>query len=423
MRRFQRIAVVFLLLAPIAAARAEEPASPLPVALEDLELLPVHEAEWAQLLDGHREVVVRLMFLGERARKVWSHLEAREDPQDAGSRKLHAQIARVREDLRSPLLRLLELVRPFGVDEEVLRVLDDTPDGPRRIERQALRVVLHVPRLTESQRALLVPLAHRTEGALVALEHLRGRIDEGVLDADQLALQKRFWRVVDAALDRGQRVALRRRLPKEMAKIPDLFAVLYTLPGLAPSQATRLKALLVELEQSAAPDQAIVARFAARVAEEGVSGVERGRLEREKQAAEMRNVARFARAWKAGQEILTPNQRAELASVPPLLSVQERPGDLKAWLAAFDLDAAQRGRLRAVWARHGSAKGRMLQELARAALMAEGFGPDSPQQETVEILRAQAYAEALVEARRAAHEIVDEVLTVEELLAWVLGGA
>ena len=64
----------------------------------------------------------------------------------------------------------------------------------------------------------------------------------------------------------------------------------------------------------------------------------------------------------------------------------------------------------------------MLQGLARAALMEEGFGPDAPQQEMAQVLEAQAYAEALVEARRAAHEIVLDVLTPEQLLGWVLGG-
>ena len=54
--------------------------------------------------------------------------------------------------------------------------------------------------------------------------------------------------------------------------------------------------------------------------------------------------------------------------------------------------------------------------------MEEGFGPDAPQQEMAEVLKAQAYAEALVEARKAAHEIVRDVLTPEQLLGWVLGG-
>ena len=423
MRRLLLLAVLPLLLVLPWTAHADEVRAPLPIALEDIELLPVHEVEWAQLLHEHRDVVTRLMFLGERIKKVYGHLQAREDKQDGGSLKLIEQIQRIREDLRPHLTRLLELIRPFGIDEHVLQVLADAPRGERRIERQAMRVVLQVPRLTSRQRELLAPLAGRVEGALLALEHLRGRdgVDESVLDVEQLALQKRYWRVVDATLDRDQRVALRRRLPKDMAKYADLFAVLYTLPGLTAPQGTRLKALLVELEQAAAPDQAVVARVQARLAE-GVEGAERARLEREKQAAEGRNVALYVRVWAEGLAVLTPDQRAELAAVPPLLTVQERPGDLEVWLQAFELTPAQQTQMHDLFVRYGPVKGRMLQRLARAALMADGFGPDAPQQEMAETMKAQAYAEALAEARKAAHEIVRDVLTTEQIQGWVLGG-
>ena len=118
-----------------------------------------------------------------------------------------------------------------------------------------------------------------------------------------------------------------------MAKYADLFAALYTLPGLTAPQATRLKALLVELEQAAAPgpgDGEPRRRPARRGA---VEGSERARLGLEKQEAGARNVALYVRTWAEGQAVLTPEQRAELAAVPPLLSVQERPGDLQVWLA------------------------------------------------------------------------------------------
>ncbi len=406
-------------------ARADETPLPLPISLEDVELLPVHELEWARLLGEHRALVTRLMFLGARVEKVYGHLEAREDKQDAGSRKLLAEIARIREQLRPHLVRLLELLRPLGIDEEVLRVLEDTPRGACRVERQAMRVALHVPRLTTRQREILSPLVPAAEGALLALDRLRDRegIDESVLDADTRALQKRFWRVVDATLDRDQRAALRRRLPTKMAKHTDLFAHLYTLPGLTVSQGTRLKAVLVELEQAAVPDQAVAARVDARLAREELAGGERARLEREKQAAEERTLALFVEGWTEGMAVLNPEQRAELAALPPLLAAGERPGDLEAWLEAIEPTPAQQPALQALFVKYGPVQGQMLQRLARVALLEEGSGPDSPQREMAEILGAQAWAEALVEARKAAHEIVIDVLTAEQLLGWVLAGA
>lgn len=423
MRRALPVLLPCLLLASMPSAlpaRAGE--TPPAVALEDLELLPVQEVEWAALMHEHRDLMLRLLFLGHRLERLHEHLASRPDPGDAGGDKLRAWIDRVRERARPLLDELLAHLRDLGVDDEVLGVLDETPRGALRVPRQGLRVVLHVPGLTAAQRRLFERLVPATEGALLAHVALRAKTGADDLADEILALQERFWRVVDATLDREQRAALRRRLPTRLTKVPDLLTELYTLPGLTVSQAARLKSLLVALQQDAAPDQAVVQRVEARLAAGAEpSPAERMRLDREKQDAETRNLTRFLDAWHEARALLTADQRAELAALPPLLAAGERPGDLAAWVRELSPTPDQAGALAAWRRRAGPVKGRMVQELVRAALVERDSGADSPQRETAAFLRAQAWGEALHAARRAAHELLTGVLNHEQIVDWVLG--
>ena len=80
--------VVVLLLVPalLPPDVSAEEERPLPIALENVELLPIQEIEWGVVACEHPELVTRLMVLGKRLERVAGHLEAREDPADAGSR-------------------------------------------------------------------------------------------------------------------------------------------------------------------------------------------------------------------------------------------------------------------------------------------------------------------------------------------------
>ncbi len=412
-------------LSPTPAA-AEESSLSLPVSLDKIELLPIREIEWAILLREHPDLVKRLMFLGSRLEKIHGHLLARSDPQDAGSRKLQQEIVRIASALAPHLDRLLAAVEPLGIDDEVLSALEAAPTGPKRAERYGVRIVGTLPDAVPSRRALLDRLVPAVDAALLTLEVTRRRFEDDPdlqvrLDAEMRAVQKRFWRVIDSTLDRDERIWVRRRLPTELAKMADFFGHLYTLPDLEVSQASRLKSILVRIDAEAAPDKAVEARAKARLAEGGLSDAERARVEQEKQEAEARNIDRFLDAWREGLAVMTEDQRQAFDSILPLLTPQDRPGDLEVLIGEIELTEAQYPLLADLHRRYGPVKGRLTQELAKVALLEEKYGPDSPQRETMDVMKAQAFAEALVDARKAARELFLDVLTPDQVTAWVLG--
>ena len=439
MRRSLTLACLFVLALAVALphARAEEDGTSarpsLPFALEDFELLPVHDIEWALVAHEHPDLVTRLHVLGQRMERVHQHLEARAKKDDAGSLKLVQQLQRLAVEIAPHVTRLLEVLEPLGVDEGVLEVLEDTPRGPLRIERHAMRLVAKAPDLDVRQREIHARLVPAVEGALLALHAGRSRIEnaaelDGATKTALLAkaevlmksMQVRFWRVVDATLTPDQRAFVHRRLPKEMAKHPDFISHLFVLPGLTPTQGARLRSLLVRLEQEAAPDQAEVKRANAALEGPRVDGSRRTKLEGAKAAAERRNLERAVDAYREGLAILTPEQVAALRSIPPMLTAKDRPGDLEVLVGEVAWRPDQKPALEALHRKYAPVKGRLTQRMMALAIQSEDIGPDTPEQEAMQVRQAQAWAEALVEARKAATEIFRDLLTTEQILTWVV---
>jgi hypothetical protein len=419
------------------AAVADE-ASPA-VAPEDIALLPLDETEWLRVSRDRPDLIQRLQLLGKRAERVKAHLASRADPNDAGSRKLAAELVRIRDAFAPLIAELLDVVRPLGIDDAVLASLRDAPQGPMREERQAVRLVLRVPELTDDQRRLHARLGPAVEGALVGLRIQKRRLQELVaheeegLDADTIrramaqldaqaeALQKRFWRVVDATLDPAQRVALRRRLPTKLTKLRDALGHLFLLPGLTTSQGARLQSLLVRMDAESAADKALIARIQAQFAEGDLSGPERRDLQRQKREADARQADLLLASVEEGRAILTPEQYAAFRAVPPMLTAQERGADLKDVLDAIALRPDQVEALREIRREYGPVRGEMMQRMAAIALQAEEYGPDSPQREMMQMMRYQVFADGLAAARAAAAELFREVLTPDQVMGWVLG--
>lgn len=419
-----------LLLPGPTSAGAEEPAPS--VRPEDVPLLPLTEVEWIRLQREHPELLLRLQTLGRRAGRIRKHLEERKDPGDAAGQDLAQQLERTRTELAGPMAEALAIIEPWGITREVLSVLDDAPTDPLRVQRQGIRVVLAVPELTAGTRALMERLVPATDGALLALEAQRIGLDEDADDgtpetaaaaADTARriqeIQKRFWRVVDALTDDATRRAIRRRLPTALTRSADVLGHVYTLPDLTTSQANRVRALLARVMAEAAPDNALRARLQQRLAETP-SADERREIERERRAMEARLRDVQWSAHVEGLEILTEAQVGALRAVPPLLAARERPGDLKALIGQIRLHPEQRETIRDLYVRYGPVQGELAQELAAIEMRMKDYGPDSPEAEMVEAMRARAVGGALAKAREAAAELFGEVLTHDQILTWVL---
>jgi hypothetical protein len=406
---------------------------------EDVALLPLDQVEWLLLVRDHSPLIEEIQDLGRRAERTMAHLARREDSQDAGGRKLAGELARLRERFRPLLDGLREAIRPLGVDEDVLSVLDGAPTGARREERQAVRVVLRVPDLSARARALHAALGPAVEGALLALEASRRRVaalavregwpaevrtrSEALLEEQVARTMKRYWRVVDATLDDEQRVALRRRLPTRVAVRGEPIGHLFLLPDLEPAQGARLKALLHRLEQEAAPDQAAIARVDRALGTGDLTGARRRELGREKAEAEARQAELLLGVVAEGREILTARQWRAWLAVPPLLTAAERAGDLKEVLAEVELTPAQAAAVAELGRRFGPAQGRLSQRLAAIEMerASRAMGEESPERTALEVRAYQAYAEGLEAARAAARILFGEVMATEQVIAWVVG--
>ncbi len=380
-----------------------------------LDVLPVHDVEWALLARDHPDDVAELLVLGQRAKKIGEHLAARPDPNDAGGRILRAESQRVVEQIAERIDALRPALAALGIDDDVLSVTRDVPAGPRRPVRQAVRLVGMAPGVAARAKALLEVLVPRVDGALLALdaavqrERAAGATSADALATEAAALERRFWRVVDAALDDAARAWLRRRLPNDVAKSSDLLEHVFLLPDLTPSQLARIQALVVGVDAASAGDRAALAKIPG------------GPLAPAGREPALRLAGVVADAWARGLAILTPAQRLALAALPPRLTAKERGGDLKEVLAAVDLDPAEQEAARRLAVAYGPTKGRLAERLVALALRARAEPAESPRAAGLQAESLAAYASALLDARRAATAVFVDLLRPDQVTQWVLG--
>jgi hypothetical protein len=88
---------------------------------------------------------------------------------------------------------------------------------------------------------------------------------------------------------------------------------------------------------------------------------------------------------------------------------------------AAGLTPAQLPAARALQRKYAPVKGRLAEALLAAAMRTRGEAPESPAYDAAEALRIAAYADALASGRRAAREVFGDLLTRDQILAWVLG--
>jgi hypothetical protein len=368
------------------------------------------------LVRDHMELVTRLTVLGQRARRVAANLRDRPNPADDGARLLRAELVRVREQMAPLTARLRPILVGLGVPDEAFARAERGPRGALREERHAHALVLEAPGASPAAQALLARLVPAADGALLAL-HAEGEATE----PRRKALEKRFWRVVDAVLDAPAKRWVRSLLPSKKAEYDDVIGHVYRVSGLTASQGAQLKALLVELDAESAPDVAAVRAAESRAGAPDVTDSERADLERVKTETGRRLVAMRIDAYERGMRILTPEQADELKAIPPDQTAADRQTNPKDVVEQVELTAEQRERLAALAQRYEGEKKRVEQEVLRVALQQKELGPDSPRQDemAMEYVGIQNRVQHVVQA--AAREILLDVLTPEQVLLWVLG--
>jgi hypothetical protein len=426
---------VGLILHPAHAAADEQGGTP-PLGARDLELLPLNKLERYELARAEPELALRLATLVKRAEKLRALRAERADPTDAAGRALASQLRAVQEELAPLLAVVVEKARPHGLDDALLRHLARAPDGPLRVTRYALGLVLAEEGLPEGPRALLADVLPRVEGALLALEGERrrlgadkagaslapesGRVLDAALRARLARIEKRAWRLVDYVVPEAVRAAANRRLPTPYQEREGIVQHLYALPDLTVAQGARIKALLTEVEAESAPEAAAIRRSEARLREEGLDEAVRRALRADLDAAQERAMALQRHALDTARTILTGAQWQALEAIPPRVGPGDRKETSVQLLAGVALDDAQRARLDTLRAGLADARREFQERRIAVAARAAAYGPDSPQMAGMQMEMANVEAQGNVVQRAFNGRLLIELLSPEQVLAWVV---
>ncbi|MHC4730183.1 MAG: hypothetical protein ACYS6Z_06260, partial [Planctomycetota bacterium] len=316
-----------------------------------------------------------------------------------------------------------------GVDEKVCERLESLHPGPLLVERYSHGLVLELPDLTERQSELFRHLHPSVLAAQWSLFWQRRKLEQDaglkkdeilrrrILDGSNRSIreiEKRYWRVVGYALTVEQRAALHKWLPQAYQRPPNLQAHVFQVPGLTPSQASRIQALITEYGSETAADAAEVRRLQAD------REMDAAKKQRAIEAATDR-VADVLRAIvERSRKILTPEQIKHIDALPPLLTPGER-NQTADYIKQMGLRREQMKRLEKL-AAEVMAKVKVEQERARRKLggMQGELGSDSPQAMTMQMMQQNVNATRMLAMEEAARTAVLEILDKRQVLGWIL---
>lgn len=358
-------------------------------------------------------------------------------PAPAAAKKAREELARLRK-MQPELVKLSrKRLLDAGLTEEQLERLRRMPTGPARYERYNHGVVLEAPDLTAEQRVVLEHLVAATGAAQLALVANREQLERGIdkkqdLVRRQIAsrtnrqfyeTEKRFWRVVYFALTPAQMRAVRQLLAPRSQGIPQVREQMMTLPGLTPSQGSRITAAFTEHDSERSADTAVVRRVRELLRDKKLDPATRKGYEKERGDA-YRRLGAIDNAFRERlRAILTQEQRDALNAAPPMLSLGERNRSPAEMLRGLQTTGEQRHRVDAL----NREAGKFRQELqksqreAAGAMMGADLGPESPQQMTMMVMYRGAQEKMQTQYREFGRKIVLEILTPPQLAAYVVG--
>jgi len=316
-----------------------------------------------------------------------------------------------------------------GIDEKVSERLASLYPGPLLVERYSHGLVLELPDLTERQRVLFTHLHPSVLAAQWSLSWQRRKLEQDaalkkdeilrrrLLDASSRSIreiEKRYWRVVGYALTVEQRAALHTWLPQAYQRPPNLQAHVFQVPGLTPSQASRIQALITEYASETAADTAEIQRLQAN------REMDAAQKQRAIEAATDRVADVLRAVVERSHKILTPDQLRHIDALPPLLTPGER-NQTANYVKQMGLRPEQMKRLEKL-AAEVMAKVKAEQARAREKLggMQGELGGDSPQAMTMQMMQQNVNATRMLAMEEAAQVAVLEILDKRQVLGWVI---
>jgi hypothetical protein len=400
------------------------------------DLLPFNDLEREDFYAKHGVLVYRLKSLDDKVQKL-AKQQAKKGLPAAERTKLQKEIRRLRIQTTALRHRLTEAVMDSGVDGKLIAYMNHAPKGAGRLERYSHGLVLLLDDLDAEQRGIFERVVAQVDGAYAALTAQKERtllaLKQSKLDKDEVRavggtfdrqmriVDQRLWMLVDLLLTREQKVSIWRSLPQRMKRKSQAVEHLYQLPGLTPSQATRLKSALTEMEQEASPDQAAVKRIQAQLRNRKLPKADRDRLGKERSAAYKRlsELRRFA--TDATRSILSEEQWQEYLSIPPRLSTNDRSGSYNRILQGFKPTAAQNAKMKALQQELREERRATALRMRELRRQSADYGPDSPQMMSMQMMMAGAKGEGAASGRAYLRGMFAQVLTPDEVTRWVMG--
>jgi len=307
------------------------------------------------------------------------------------------------------------------------------PRGELREERYNHGVLLEVEDLTAAQRDLLERAVAATDAAMRALLVQRRRIAPSLddemrprmvasLDRQRYETEQRFWQVVYFVLEPAQARWARERLSPRYRPVREPEQQLYVLKGITPSQATRVRAIFAEFESERAADDAATLALRARLQDRSLAAAERQALQCEAAEASAR-VQRLADGLRGSiYAILTPEQVLEFEASPLVLGMGQRGQPASRVLGTLPLSPEQASRRAGMQKEFEREQAAIQKGMSGEynSMMKEAFGPESPQQMTMETMRREVYGRVLERMREFGGRFVLEVLDAEQVARWIV---
>ncbi|MHC4817744.1 MAG: hypothetical protein ACYTF8_06790 [Planctomycetota bacterium] len=343
--------------------------------------------------------------------------------------KQRRELARKLQPLMGKEEGVREALLLAGVDEKVCERLESLYPGPLLVERYSHGLVLDLDGLSERQKELFRHLHPSVLAAQWSLWWQRRKLEQDaglkenevlrrrLLDGSSRSIreiEKRYWRVVGYALTVEQRAALHKWLPQPYQRPPNLQAHVFLAPGLTPSQASRIQALITEYGSETAADTAEIQRLQAN------KGMDASEKQKAIEAATDRIADVLRAVIERSHRILTPEQIRHIDALPPLLTPGER-NQTANYIKQMGLRPEQMKRLEKL-ATEVMAKVKAEQQRTREKLggMQNELGSDSPQAMTMTMMQQNVNATRMLAMEEAARTAVLEILDKRQVLGWVI---
>ena len=400
-------------------------------------LADVEEPVRNRIIVAYRRARGQLTKLGRDNAKLAER--RRKNPRDGKLQREQNQLRRKIEDARKKAVAAMQAA---GLTDALLAQVRAMPHGPAREQRINHLRVLEAPGLTTRQRALLEPLVHSVNGSLVALERSQNRVGQTFKAEDRKvgqqatarireqfrATERRFWHVVYYVLTPEQMRAVRPRLTQRYRRISQPRESMIALPGMTPSQGTRVIARFAEHESEITADMAAVRLLGIKLRDKKLTREQRQQINRERGDCYRRMGAANNRLREGLYAILDDEQKAAYESLPPMLNIGERGRPPWGYTAKMAIDAETRRKIQALQRAAGS-QIRDAQRESNKAMAAMGMGggaraelgPESPQAMGMNMMRQNQRGRATDILREAGADLMLEILAPHQVLRWVAG--